>query len=91
MTEYRLPGGGRAWFVRRRTATSYQLNPCAPAGWWLTIAFCLFVSVVPTAVLLAGSGPQSTVRWVAFGALLMLPTIGFVVAAFRLSVPERRD
>ncbi|AJP73031.1 hypothetical protein [Sphingomonas hengshuiensis] len=90
MTDYRLPGGGRAWFVSTRTATSYRLNPCSPAGWWSLIGYCLFVSVAPTAILLAGGDSPSGTRWVAFGATIVLPSIAFIVTAFRMSVPARR-
>lgn len=91
MTDYRLPGGAPAWFVSTRSATSYRLNPCSRAGWWLLIGYCLFVSIVPTAILLAAGDRPSVARWTAFGATTVLPTIAFVVTAIRMSVPARKQ
>lgn len=88
MSERRLPGGGKPWFVRVRSRTSYKINPCSREGWWVVIGYCVFVSIVPQLILLTGGHEPSGARWTAFAALLVAPTAIFFVILFRMSLPS---
>ena len=86
MTE-RLPGGGKAWFVRYRRGASYQLVPCAKEG-WLVVAGFLVVNLLAVLLLL----PEPTlVRWAAWGTIEIAATVLLIVVAFRTSAPGWRD
>jgi len=86
MTE-KLPGGGKAWFVRYRRGMSHQLAPCAKEGWLVIAAF---VAVNLLAVLLLMPEPTPP-RWVAWGTIEVIATVLLVVVAYRTSAPGWRD
>jgi hypothetical protein len=87
MSERRLPGGGKPWFVRLRSRGRYKINPCSAEGWWVVIGYCLFVSVFPSLVLMTGGESPSPARWIAFALLIVAPTVIFLVTLFRMSLP----
>ncbi|MBC9034820.1 hypothetical protein IAG41_20710 [Sphingomonas sp. JC676] len=87
MSEHRLPGGGKAWFVRTRSRTSYKINPCSAEGWWGLIGYTVLMTVSPLAILLMGPQPPSTVHWIIWAVLLLAMTAIFLVLAFRMSAP----
>ena len=87
MSDRRLPGGGKPWFVRIRSRGRYKINPCSAEGWWMLVGYCLFVSVVPTLVLMAGANAPSPARLIAFASLIAASTVIFLVTLFRMSLP----
>lgn len=72
-----------AWFIRRRTPTSYAINPHRWQGWAVTMVYVI-VAVLITP--LASRG-----EWLAWGAILGAATITFVLTAWRHSVPAPRE
>ena len=86
MTE-RLPGGGKAWFVRYRRGMSYQLKPCATEG-WLVIAGFVAANLLGGLLLIPEPTP---VRIVAFGTVIVVAAVLLVVVAYRMSAPGWRD
>jgi len=87
MSERRLAGGGKPWFVRVRSRGGYKINPCSAEGWWVLVGYCLVVSTLPTLVLMAGGKPPSPMRWIAFASLIAVPTVILFVTLFRMSLP----
>lgn len=87
MSDYRLPSGDPAWFVRTRTGSRYTINPCSRAGWMLLIGFCLYMVLPPILLVTGGSEPLSTARIAVFALLVVVPTILFIVTLIRKSVP----
>lgn len=87
-----LPGGGKAWFERRRKVrpfgtTRLQLTPCSTEG-WLVIAVYIAVTALGVFILL----PEATaVRLMVWGTLEAVATVLLIVIAFRMSPPEWRD
>ncbi len=70
-----------AWFVRRRSAASYTINPISWQGWVVTAVYVITaLALTPLA---------AAQRWVEWGALLALATLVFVVVAIRTSAPEK--
>lgn len=67
------------WFVRRRTATSYTINPICWQGWAVTAAF-VAASLIIT--------PLATARmWIIWGTLFAVQIFTFALIAWRKSVP----
>ena len=66
-------------FVRRRTPTSYTINPCRWQGWAVTLAYVMVAMAITP---LADRGD-----WLAWGIILAAATFTFVLVAWRRSVP----
>ena len=81
----RLPGGGKPWFVRVRSATSYKLNPCSVEGWLVVL---VYLAVTLASILILFPRPD-TVRWVIWGTVEIVSTILLIVIALRTSVPAK--
>lgn len=70
------------WFVRRRTATSYNIVPCRWQGWAVTAAY--------TAAALAITPLASDCQWVAWGVILAVESFAFGLVMWRTSVAANR-
>ena len=81
-----LPGGGKAWFVRSRSAARYTIEPCTREGWAVVIGYCLAL-VALTPLLL---DPTNT-RIIIYVALSVTFTALFCLVAYRMSAPAPRD
>jgi hypothetical protein len=83
----RLPGGGKAWFVRERTATRYRIQPASKEGWIVTAVY--FVGSALSVLLLL---PRPTLTgWIVWGVMFAAWNVGLVVLALRMSVPTERS
>lgn len=71
------------WFIRRRTATSFNIRPSTWQGWAVTIAY---VAAAAAATPLKVGG--RTAAWV---MLLVLLTFTYGLIAWRKSKPPRND
>jgi hypothetical protein len=94
MNPPKMQDGSYAWFVSRRSRTSYQLYPCSPAGWALLIAFCIAEALVSvgTFVLLDFEAEQPRLStWLVWGTLFFGLMIAFIVVAIGHSVPAGQD
>lgn len=88
MTTYRMPGGGRAWFVRVKKRLGCGLRPVSREGQLLTGAYAAWVALV-TAFFVADD--PGTAEIVAAVAILASSTILYIVTALRMSAPASSD
>lgn len=86
MSDLRLPGGGRPWFVRVRSRTSYKINPCSREGWLLVGGYTAFVLLLTLLVV-----NPTKVRAILYVALFAMSTGIFWLVMLRMSVAEPRD
>lgn len=71
------------WFVRRRRAGKYTINPVSRGGWMLLLGCGVALLAITPLLLL-----RMPVGAFSFAAVAMLLSIVFVVIAWRTSVPE---
>lgn len=70
------------WFVRRRTATSYNITPCRWQGWAVTGAYvAALLAITP----LAAGG-----HWAAWAVILAAWSFVFALVTWRTSEPADR-
>jgi hypothetical protein len=74
---------GQPWFVRRRRAGQYTINPVSRGGWMLLLGYAVALLAI-TPLLLLGM-PVGALN---FAAVAVLLSIAFAVIAWRTSVPE---
>ena len=84
MSEARLPGGGKAWFVRRGSRWCYQVTPVSPAGWILSAVYVL-AAVTISLFFLGDEERAGTLEWVGWAVLLTAATILLLVVVFNMS------
>ncbi len=67
------------WFVRQRSAMSYQIAPCRWQGWAVTAAYVVTtLAITPLAM---------REQWLAWGTSLAVATFAFCLIAWRTSDP----
>ena len=93
MSEARLPGGGKAWFVRRGSRWCYQLTPVSPAGWVLSVVYVL-AAIAISLFFLGDEEMAGPLEWAGWGVLLTAATILFLVVVINMSAraggPDKR-
>jgi hypothetical protein len=87
MSGRRLADGGKPWFVRVRSRTTYKVNPCAPEGWMVLIGYCLLEIAVSLGLFLTGPQPPRMIVWVVWAILLVTLTAVLLVVVARKSLP----
>jgi hypothetical protein len=91
MTSYELPGGGKAWFVRRKTGSRCDLKPVSREGFLLTAAYAVCVSGISWFFAERAVGVAVVVAWI---TLILAATFLFILTAWRMSAsdtaPSRR-
>ena len=84
MTGATLPGGGKAWFVRKKTRRGCGLKPVSMEGRLLTVAYAAFVSAVSWFLVDPEFRPVMLIAWI---TLLAAATFLFILTALRMSAP----
>jgi hypothetical protein len=87
MAAYRLPGGGKAWFLRSRGRDGCHTKPVSVEGHLLTGAYGLWIAGI--AWLLADGDP-GTAEIVSAAAIVVASTILYIVTVVRMSAPAAR-
>ena len=80
-----LPGGGKPWFVRKRSRNGHDVRPASAAGWVLTASFVAGAALVSVALL---GGTPGLSQWLIWSAVMTIGTTLFVVTMLRTSVLE---
>ena len=84
MTGAALPGGGKAWFVRRKKRRGCSLRPVSMEGRLLTAGYAAFVSAVTWLLVDPEFRPVMLIAWI---TLLAAATFLFILTALRMSAP----
>ena len=85
MTATRLPGGGKAWFVRTRKQHGCSLKPVSFEAHLLTAGYALAVAAASG---LQFGGEPGTAHVVAWATLMAAATFLYVLTALRMSAPR---
>ena len=84
MATYRLPEGGKAWFLRTRRRHGCHARPASIEGHLLTGAYGLWMAGI--AWFLADRDP-GTAEIVSAAAVVVASTILYIVTVMRMSAP----
>lgn len=86
MSELKLPGGGKPWFVRVRSRANYRISPCSREGWLVVGGYTLFVLLLTPLLL----NPTKT-RAILYVALFAVSSAIFWLVTLRMSVAQPRE
>ena len=82
-----LPGGGKPWFVRRKSGLGYSINPSSREGWLVTLAYVVVILAITPLLFLK---PPLT-GTIAYLTIFTIATVLLLVLTFRMSAPEWRE
>ena len=85
MVSYELPGGGKAWFVRRKKGSRCDLKPVSREGFLLTAVYALWVTGVCWFFAERDVGAAMLVAWI---TLILAATFLFILTAWRMSASD---
>ena len=85
MTSYELPGGGKAWFVRRKKGSRCDLKPVSGEGFVLTATYALWVTGTCWFFAERTLGVAMVVAWI---ILILAATFLFILTAWRMSASD---
>ena len=85
MVSYELPGGGKAWFVRRKKGSHCGLKPVSREGFLLTAIYALWVTGICWFFAERDIGVAMLVAWI---TLILAATFLFILTAWRMSASE---
>ena len=82
MNQVRLPGGGKAWFVRTGKGSQCGLKPASREGHLLTAVFAVVVGAIALYFASGDTGATEIAAWV---VLTFAAAFLYIVTALRMS------
>ena len=82
--EILMPGGDKAWFVRRKHGWGCDLRPVSRAGHFLTALFTGWIGLITWLAI----DREPLMPWLlVWSALLLVGAVFYIVIALRMSAP----